>query len=104
MPGCEGRAGMAAIMDPDKNLDLKDLASQLTKALPAYARPLFIRVLSAIEMTGTYKMKKTDYQKDGFDLSKVKGDALFFLEGSSQTYVPLTETLYQKLATGQMRL
>lgn len=52
MPGVEGRAGMTAIYDPERSLDLKLLGEGLKKALPAYARPLFIRVLSELPMTG----------------------------------------------------
>lgn len=52
VPGSEGKAGMAAIADPDGNLDLTVLADGLTKQLPAYARPLFVRILKEISMTG----------------------------------------------------
>lgn len=47
-----GRAGMAAINDPDNRLNLTTLAAGLAKSLPSYARPLFIRVLEKIDMTG----------------------------------------------------
>ena len=45
---------MAAIYDPDQSLNLNNLAEGVKKALPAYARPLFIRVLSELPMTGKY--------------------------------------------------
>ena len=45
VPGAEGKAGMAAILQEEEgdkvNLDL--LASGLRKALPSYARPMFVR-------------------------------------------------------------
>lgn len=47
-----GRAGMAAINDPDNKLNLIALASGLARSLPTYARPLFVRVLDKIDMTG----------------------------------------------------
>lgn len=43
---------MAAIQNPDNTLDLTTLASGLAKSLPSYARPLFVRVLNKIDMTG----------------------------------------------------
>ncbi len=43
---------MAAIADPDESLDLDVLAQGISKALPSYARPLFIRTLQQIEKTG----------------------------------------------------
>lgn len=52
MPNSEGRAGMAAIVDKDNTLDISTLSDGLQKALPSYARPLFIRKLSEVEMTG----------------------------------------------------
>lgn len=52
VPGAEGRAGMAAIVDPEGILDLKAVAEGLKKALPSYACPLFIRVLKEIDVTG----------------------------------------------------
>lgn len=95
---------MAAIMDPDKTLDLSALASKLAKVLPSYARPLFIRLVGTIDMTGTYKMRKTDYQKEAFDPAKMKKDALYFWDAASQAYVLMTDSLHQKLTSGQMRL
>lgn len=52
IPGAEGKAGMAAIADPEGNLDLLVLAEELEKQLPSYARPLFVRILKEINMTG----------------------------------------------------
>lgn len=54
MPGNEGKAGMAAIYDPNNTLDFKGLVEGLKKHLPTYAKPLFIRVLSELSMTGNY--------------------------------------------------
>jgi len=94
---------MAAILDPDRSLDLVSLAQGLAKVLPPYARPLFIRTVSAIDLTGTYKLRKVDYQKEGFDLTKVKDD-IYFMEPRSQSYVRWTEELHQNLLSGQLRL
>lgn len=52
VPGNEGRAGMAAILDQEDNLDLQAVAEGVRRALPAYARPQFIRALRQVEMTG----------------------------------------------------
>lgn len=43
---------MAAIVDKDNTLDISKVSEGLQKALPSYARPLFIRKLSAVELTG----------------------------------------------------
>jgi len=48
--GNEGRAGMAAMVD--EQLDLKQLHCDLKKCLPRYARPIFIRLVDKVDMTG----------------------------------------------------
>lgn len=48
----QGRAGMVSISDPDSSLDLNALAACFIKFLPPYARPLFIRILDIMDMTG----------------------------------------------------
>lgn len=57
IPGTEGRAGMAAIADPEGTLDLKRLGEGLEKGLPIYARPVFIRLVRGdndLDMTGKH--------------------------------------------------
>ena len=53
IPGEEGRAGMATILDSgNKALDLEQLATKINSSLPPYARPVFIRFIKEIEHTG----------------------------------------------------
>ena len=101
VPGCEGRAGMAAIVDSDK-IDLEILATSLTSKLPAYARPHFLRLAPELDMTGTYKLKKRDLQLEGFNPEKIK-DKLYFLDSKSNQYVPLDSDLFFKISSGQIR-
>jgi solute carrier family 27 fatty acid transporter 1/4 len=103
VPGAEGRAGMAAILDPERALDLNVLGSEMSKVLPSYARPLFIRIVNVIDLTGTYKMRKVDYQKEGIEIDKIK-DQVFFFEAASQSYVPFTCALHEQLKSGKIRV
>ncbi|XP_076056825.1 long-chain fatty acid transport protein 4-like isoform X2 [Oratosquilla oratoria] len=103
VPGTEGRAGMAAIHDPEGTLDLEELAEGIQKSLPSYARPLFIRIVTKFDMTGTYKLKKVNLQKEGFDVSQVK-DKLYFLDAKNGKYIDLSAELYEKISSGQARL
>ncbi|KAL1500891.1 hypothetical protein ABEB36_006311 [Hypothenemus hampei] len=99
----EGRAGMAAIYDPEKTVDLNNaLLEGLKRALPAYARPIFIRILTKLDLTGTYKLKKNDLQKDGFDPSKTS-DNLYYLSSNGE-YAPVTYEVYQKINSGDIRI
>lgn len=97
----EGRAGMAAIVDPDSILDLKMLAENLEKSLPNYARPIFLRIAKGLEMTGTFKLKKVDLQKEGFEPSKIQ-DKMYFLSGSKE-YLEITPELYKEIISGSLK-
>ncbi|KAK3920987.1 Long-chain fatty acid transport protein 4 [Frankliniella fusca] len=101
VPGNEGRAGMAAILDQEDNLDLTAIAEGVRKALPAYARPQFIRALRQVEMTGTFKLKKKDLQTEGFNPSLLKDKVYYFT--SKGEYQLLTEAAYQDIIAGKIR-
>jgi len=103
VPGAEGRAGMAAIVDENHSLDMEHLYSELGRTLPAYARPLFIRLLTKLDSTGTFKLRKVDYRNEGFDPNKIS-DALFVMDAKAATYVPLTPKKYEEIRLGKLRL
>ncbi|XP_023953003.1 long-chain fatty acid transport protein 4 [Bicyclus anynana] len=104
VPNIEGRAGMCGIVDSDGSLDLDALAEGLARDLPAYARPVFLRVMTSVDMTGTFKMKKTDLQREGFDPSLVKSDKLYYLDLKKGKYLPLGPEEFEKITNGQIRL
>ncbi|XP_008047889.2 long-chain fatty acid transport protein 1-like, partial [Carlito syrichta] len=54
VPGVEGKAGMAAIVDPHNLLDPNAMYRELQKVLAPYARPVFLRLLPQVDTTGTY--------------------------------------------------
>lgn len=103
VPGTEGRAGMAAIIDRDDTLNLEQLYDGMTKSLASYARPLFIRTVKQVEMTGTFKLKKITVQKEGFNINIIK-DKIFFLDVKKRAYVPLTAEIYNKIISGEIRV
>ena len=43
---------MATIVDEFHRADLRQLSVDLQKALPAYARPVFLRFVDKLDMTG----------------------------------------------------
>ena len=51
IPGTEGRAGMAAIPDPERRVDLPGLYAGMVDKLPSYARPIFLRFVEEIDVT-----------------------------------------------------
>jgi solute carrier family 27 fatty acid transporter 1/4 len=43
---------MAAIFDPDDEVDIRKLEKAITEKLPSYARPIFIRLVKKLDITG----------------------------------------------------
>uniref|UniRef100_A0A672J2P5 Arachidonate--CoA ligase n=1 Tax=Salarias fasciatus TaxID=181472 RepID=A0A672J2P5_SALFA len=103
VPGAEGKAGMAAIADPSHSSDLEKLVKDMEKALPPYARPVFLRFLPEVNKTGTFKFQKTELRREGFDPTAVS-DRLFFLDSSRGRYTQLNEELYRSILTGKHKL
>lgn len=101
--GLDGKAGMAALV-AGPELDLAALPAYLERQLPAYARPIFIRLLQhEMEITGTFKHRKIELVKDGFDPATLH-EPLFWLDPESKTYKPLTPETYNRLAAGEVKL
>jgi len=101
LPGAEGAAGMAAIV-PDGRLDLAELRAHLTRRLPPYARPKFLRVAKQLAVTATFKHTKGDLQRDGFDPAATS-DAIYFDDPASDAFVPLDQALYERIKAGSVR-
>ncbi|ANP46481.1 long-chain-acyl-CoA synthetase [Candidatus Viadribacter manganicus] len=98
----DGRAGMAAIT-PSEEFKIEGLRDYLTRELPSYARPLFIRIAPAIETTGTFKYRKVDLVRDGFDPAKIE-QAVYFAQPDEQRYISLTPALYVHIQSGAFKL
>lgn len=103
MPGNEGRAGMVALVDTNNELNVGELAKELKKNLPAYAVPIFLRVMESVPLTGTFKLKKTDLQKEGFDIDLIK-DRVYTYDPKNVTYVELNREKYEEIVAGNVRL
>ena len=52
VPGVEGRAGMAAIVQPEGGIDLNWFLSAIKNQLPSYAMPIFLRMVKELDITG----------------------------------------------------
>ena len=100
--GREGRAGMAAIVCKGA-CDLAALGAHLRANLPDYARPLFLRLQNQIDVTATFKQRKIDLVKQGFDPSNI-AEPLYFNDPQTKTFVPLDATLYRQIQNGEIRL
>jgi fatty-acyl-CoA synthase len=101
VPGWEGKAGMAAIVTA-KDFDLAAFGAHLEKGLPSYARPVFLRFRQAIAATSTFKQRKVELQKEGFDPSVVT-DPLYARNDHGQ-YEQLTPELFARITEGKVQL
>jgi fatty-acyl-CoA synthase len=102
VPGLDGCAGMAALVC-EIHCDLLGLRTHLEQKLPHYARPLFLRIRDHIDATSTFKQKKTDLARQGFDPDTIN-DPLYFNDCQARAFVPLDHSLYERIQTGQIRL
>ena len=102
VPGEDGRAGMASIVT-NEDFSISGLYEYLLSHLPKYSIPVFIRISKEIEITGTFKYKKTDLAKDGFDPSIVK-DIMYVVSQEENNFIDLNQNIFQKISNREMKL
>ncbi len=100
IPGTDGRAGMVAVVVGD-GFDLGKFQSRLAGRLPAYALPVFVRICATLDITETFKQKKQELVREGFDPRHIK-EAMFFLHGGA--YHLLDAIAYARIVDGSIRL
>jgi acyl-CoA synthetase (AMP-forming)/AMP-acid ligase II len=96
----EGRAGMVAFNCNPDTFDWHAFSSFVDEKLPAYARPVFIRVIEELETTGTFKLKKGELRDEAYHLDKVNDDLIFVREPKSDCYTRLSNENYEKINNG----
>jgi fatty-acyl-CoA synthase len=102
VPNADGRAGMAAIIIDD-GFDFKTFADHLASRLPVYAHPLFLRITPAVDTTETFKQKKQQLIREGFDPARV-AEPLHLKDQESGEYRRLDAARYADIAAGKIRL
>ena len=101
-PPCEGKAGMATIV-VDDDFNLADFRRDTDANLPDYARPVFLRLRDAIEATETFKPKKHELAKEGYN-PHIVADPLFYFDRDRAAYVRLDASQYMRIRGGGVRL
>ncbi len=56
-----------------------------------------------MEITGTFKLKKVDLVKDGFDPERIN-DPLYWYNQASGCYEALSQTVYADIIAGRVKL
>jgi hypothetical protein len=103
LPNHDGQAGCVSLtVSPHKAFDFSALANHLTKTLPRYAVPLFIRLTNRMVLTGNLKHQKHAMREEGINPEKVKGDKILWLKDGR--YVEFTEQDWTHMKAGQVKL
>lgn len=93
VPDHEGRAGMAAIVMQDGHeFDPQAFYDLTEERVPRYAAPQFVRVSAAADMTTTFKLRKVDLQRQGYDPEACQ-DPLFIRNDKLGTYQPYSQAV-----------
>ncbi len=104
VPGASGRAGMACLrLAEGASFDGRGICRMLKDQLPSYAVPLFIRIAPNLAQTGTFKYRKVDLKKEGFDPDLVD-QPLWVMQPDRAGYIPMNEAIYRKITAGTYRL
>ena len=103
VPGADGRAGMAALVT-GAGFELAALHARVAAALPEFARPKFLRLLPELEATGTFKPKKQELVRAGFDPAHIADGSLYFDDPRAGAYVTLDAALHADIVGGVVRV
>ncbi|EMP29152.1 Very long-chain acyl-CoA synthetase [Chelonia mydas] len=104
VPGHEGRIGMASIrLKEGCEFNGDQIYRHVVDYLPNYARPRFVRIQDAIEITTTFKHRKVQLMEEGFNPAVIR-DGLYFLDDKEKMYVPMTEDIYNAIYNNSLKL
>jgi fatty-acyl-CoA synthase len=104
VPNSDGRVGMAlVVLAPDVPFNPAAYYAYAEKTLPAYARPQFVRIAPAMDVTGTLKHVKSRLQQEAYDPALIS-DPLYFRDDTAHTYVPLDAELKRRIDAGELQL
>ncbi|XP_053898533.1 long-chain fatty acid transport protein 2 isoform X2 [Malaclemys terrapin pileata] len=104
VPGHEGRIGMASIrLKEGCEFNGEQTYRHVVDFLPNYARPRFVRIQDAIEITATFKHRKVQLVEEGFNPAVLRG-GLYFLDDKEKMYVPMTQDIYNAINNSSLKL
>uniref|UniRef100_A0A8C4IJS2 Long-chain-fatty-acid--CoA ligase n=1 Tax=Dicentrarchus labrax TaxID=13489 RepID=A0A8C4IJS2_DICLA len=101
--GVEGKAGMAAVAHTGGEFDLDAFLMAVQKALPSYARPVFLRLMPSVDTTGTFKIQKARLQREGYK-PQDSSEKIYFLDSRAGRYEAVTDGLYSAIIKGRVCL
>ena len=104
IPDTEGRAGMVSLTydDPD-DFDPASFYRFACDRLADYAVPVFVRISTSADITTTFKLRKVELQREGYDPDRVGDDRLFVADADAGAYVPLSKEALDRLGFAQFQ-
>ncbi len=101
VPGTDGRAGMAAlVLREGEELDADAISDLINRNLAGYARPVFLRVVPELQLTGTFKMVKGDFREQAYHPDRCS-DPVYVMKPGQDRYELLDEAFYRQLLAGE---
>jgi solute carrier family 27 fatty acid transporter 1/4 len=83
-------------------LNIRAFSDHISKCLPSYSRPIFIRILKELPTTTTHKLQKNDLRNHAYHLAQVEDDLLVMKPGSD-CYSRLDSDFYDQVMQRQIR-
>lgn len=80
----------------------KSIHTEIVEEIKFYG--ILTKLIYIILFAGTFKMKKTDLQKESYDPNLVKNDKLYYLDLKLGKYLPLGVEEYNMINSGKIRL
>lgn len=105
VPGHEGKAGMAYLLESDSaKFVIDSFAQTLRKHLPKYAIPMFLRVGKSVKKTGTFKYQKFTLKQQAYDLELCDPDEkLYVYDVKMNAYRVLDKNVQEDIKEMKMR-
>jgi len=104
IPNTDGKAGMATLqLDKNFSFDHDHFSRFIVENLPNYSIPVFLRIKDELEFTGTHKLRKVNFRKQGYNIEKIK-DPIFFWDNSAKKYKVFDKIEYQNLLKNTLKL
>jgi fatty-acyl-CoA synthase len=99
VPHEDGRAGMCALVC-NASWDPLQFRREIARQAPRFALPMFLRVMRSIPKTTTYKYRRNELARQGFDPSQIRDQLFVMADGE---YVPLQSDLFARLGAGEFK-
>jgi citronellyl-CoA synthetase len=100
IPNADGRAGMVALVVDKEKFCRINFSKVIANALPKYAQPIFVRIMTSLETTDTYKIKKMNLKNEAYNIGMINDD-VWVKKPSADEYALLNSGFYQEIENGK---